>query len=455
MSLFGTDGIRGSYGVHPITTEFAASLVQAVYRTFEASKLSTVLLGRDTRDSGPNLESSLAQAFSRCGVNVVSYGMIASPVLAHMLCDSPAQLGVMITASHNPSSDNGFKFFDAQGCKFSETWEDEVERNVARQISSESQTQGEIESSSDLEQYYIKCQSILGSLDGDPGLSVVVDCANGAMSRIAPEVFERLGFKVQCYGIHGADSAINDGCGSTFPEHIQTRVKENRADIGIAFDGDGDRVVLVDDSGTLIDGDQILYLLANWDRRTHRGIRGVVGTVMSNGALQDSLAKSGVSLVRVPVGDRNVAAELKKRTWDLGGEPSGHIINQRLSPTGDGLLTALQVLNAMCSEHKTLKSMLKHYESYPQENRSVRVSDAAKLVDSPVVQACIKGVLEKEHVSRVVVRPSGTEPVLRIMVEGSVGTDVSREADAIVDVVSTENITFTSPSERGRTTEGD
>ena len=444
MSLFGTDGIRGSYGVHPITATFATSLVHAVYRTFEPAELSTVLLGRDTRDSGPILESSLAQAFTQCGVNVVSYGMIASPVLAHMLHDSPAQLGVMVTASHNPSSDNGFKFFDAQGCKFSETWEDEVERNIPRQISSESQSRGEIETSSDLEQYYAKCQSIFGSLEGDSGLSVVVDCANGAMSRIAPEAFERLGFKVQCYGVHKADTAINDGCGSTFPEYIRTRVKENHADIGIAFDGDGDRVVLVDGSGTLIDGDQILYLLANWNRRTHRGIRGVVGTVMSNGALEDSLVKSGLSLVRVPVGDRNVAAELRERTWDLGGEPSGHILNQRLSPTGDGLLTALQVLHVMSSERKTLKSMLKHYESYPQANRSVSVSDATELVNTAAVQECINDIREKEHVTQVVVRPSGTEPVIRIMVEGSLGTDVSTEADAIEEAVASASESFKS-----------
>lgn len=444
MSLFGTDGIRGSYGVYPITPAFATSLVHAVCRTLEPAELSTVLLGRDTRDSGPNLEGSLAQAFTQCGVNVVSYGMIASPVLAHLLHDSPAQLGVMVTASHNPSSDNGFKFFDAQGCKFSETWEDEVERNVAQQNSPETSTRGEITNSSDLEQYYTKCRKIFGALEGDAGLSIVVDCANGAMSHIAPEAFERLGFKVQCYGVHRSDLLINDGCGSTFPEYIQARVKENHADIGIAFDGDGDRVVLVDDSGTLIDGDQILYLLANWNRRTHRGIRGVVGTVMSNGALEDSLAKSGLSLVRVPVGDRNVAAELRKRTWDLGGEPSGHILNQRLSPTGDGLLTALQVLHVMCSEHKTLKSMLKHYEKYPQENRSVSVSDATELFNAAAVQECINDIREKEHVTRVVVRPSGTEPVIRIMVEGSLGTDVSTEADAIEEAVASASESFKS-----------
>ena len=455
MSLFGTDGIRGSYGVYPITPAFATSLVHAVCRTFEPAELSTVLLGRDTRDSGPNLEDSLAQAFTQCGVSVVSYGMIASPVLAHMLHDSPAQLGVMVTASHNPSSDNGFKFFDAQGCKFSETWEDEVERNVAQKNSPETSTRGEITNSSDLEQYYTKCRKIFGALEGDAGLSIVVDCANGAMSHIAPAAFERLGFKVQCYGVHRSDVLINDGCGSTFPEYIQARVKENRADVGIAFDGDGDRVVLVDGSGTLIDGDQILYLLANWNRRTHRGIRGVVGTVMSNGALEDSLAKSGLSLVRVPVGDRNVAAELRKQTWFLGGEPSGHIINRKLSPTGDGLLTALQVLYMMCRENKSLKTLLKKYVVYPQVNRSVRVSDAGVLVKSPAVQACIKDMLEKDHVSRVVVRPSGTEPVLRVMVEGVVGTDVGLEADAIVDAVETENETFASSRVQGGTTQRD
>ena len=455
MSLFGTDGIRGSYGVHPITTSFAASLVHAVYRTFEPAELSTVLLGRDTRDSGPDLEDSLAQAFTQCGVNVVSYGMIASPVLAHMLPDSPAQLGLMVTASHNPSSDNGFKFFDAQGCKFSEAWEGEVERNLTEQKPPERSTRGEIESSSDLERYYAKCRKIFGSLKVDPNLSIVVDCANGAMSRIAPAAFERLGFNVQCYAVHRSDVLINDSCGSTFPEYIQARVKENRADVGISFDGDGDRVLLVDDSGNLIDGDQILYLLANWEQRTKGGIHGVVGTVMANGALEEALGKLGMPLVRAPVGDRNVAAELKKRTWFLGGEPSGHIINRKLSPTGDGLLTALQVLYIMCRENKSLKTMLKQYEIYPQESRSVRVSDAAGLVDSPVVQACIENVREKAYVSRVVVRPSGTEPVLRVMVEGTVGTDVGSEADAIVDAVVTENETFASSRVQGETTERD
>ena len=455
MSLFGTDGIRGSYGTQPITPEFGTSLAHAVYQTFKPVDLTTVLLGRDTRDSGPELERSLAQAFSDCGVSVVSYGMIASPVLAYLMRDSPAQLGVMITASHNPSTDNGFKFFDEHGCKFSEVWEEVVERNVAGHARSTSPTPGEITSSDDLERYFSNCGEIFGALESDPDLSIVVDCANGAMSRIAPEAFERLGFNVQCYGVHRTDVNINDGCGSTFPEYIQARVKENRADIGIAFDGDGDRVLLVDGSGMLIDGDQILYLLANWNRRTHRRIDGVVGTVMSNGALQKSLRRLGTELVRVPVGDRNVSAELEKRTWTLGGEPSGHIINRSMSPTGDGLLTALQVLFMMLRENKSLKSMLKSYESYPQESRSVRVSDAAELVSTAAVHACINDVLEKEHVTRVVVRPSGTEPVIRIMVEGAVGTDVSEEADAIVSAVSTENVSFLRLATRGRTVDDD
>ena len=455
MSLFGTDGIRGSYGTQPITPEFGTSLAHAVYRTFKPVDLTTVLLGRDTRDSGPELERSLAQAFSDCGVNVVSYGMIASPVLAYLLRESPAQLGVMITASHNPSTDNGFKFFDEHGCKFSEAWEEDVERNVAGQSRPTSSKPGEITSSDDLERYFSKCRGIFGALEGDPDLSIVVDCANGAMSLIAPETIKQLGVNAQFFGVCKEDSVINDGCGSTFPEYIQARVEEYRADIGIAFDGDGDRVLLVDDSGRLIDGDQILYLLANWYRRTHGEIRGVVGTVMSNGALQESLHRSGMQLIRVPVGDRNVSAELDKRSWSLGGEPSGHIINRSLSPTGDGLLTALQILFMMCSENKSLKSMLKNYESYPQENRSVRVSGAAELVSTAGVQECINDVLEKEHVTQVVVRPSGTEPVIRIMVEGAAGTDVSDEADAIVGAVSNANEPFLQLATRGRTTDGD
>lgn len=436
MPLFGTDGIRGTYGLHPVTSEFCTPLVHAVLRKLESPNLSTVLIGRDTRNSGLELERSLTNTFSGCGVNVVSLGVVASPVLAYMISRIPtAQLGVMITASHNPSTDNGFKFFDGSGHKFSVSWELDVERNIEKQSSYKSIARGKTSSSKDLEPYLANCKKIFGSFQADGNLSIVVDCANGAMSYIAPEVLCRIGFDPLCYGVHKTHTEINDGCGSTYPEYIRARVKEHRADIGIAFDGDGDRVLLVDHTGKLVDGDQILYLLASWNQLTRGNVQGVVGTVMSNGALEKSLADLGISLFRTSVGDRNVASELQSRNLTLGGEPSGHIINRNWSPTGDGLLTALQILYMLSRKQKTLNSMLVEYASLPQVHRSVQVSESATLMNMPSMRQCIADVQTRTHVTRVVVRPSGTEPVLRVMVEGCEGANVDEEVEAIVNTI--------------------
>ena len=418
MPLFGTDGIRGAYGVYPVTTDFCQPLVRAVCKASEPTRLHEVLLGQDTRDSGAILCEALKHEFLIAGVDVKFFGVVPSPALAYLVSQSSAQLALVVTASHNPATDNGFKFFDSNGQKFSIEWERQVELLLGTSSATSQDAKARNAEVGDIDRYLELCRGIFAKSAFDRELTVVVDCANGATSYCGPQLFTELGLDVKPIGIHQPGKLINDGYGSTIPTRLQQTVLATKADLGIAFDGDGDRMILVDEHGEIVDGDSILALLAIANQAQGHNIAGVVGTTMTNGGIDVTLAKFGISITRVPVGDRNVAQEMRTRGWHLGGEASGHMINFKHSPTGDGLLTALQVLQVMSRERASLRSLLKDIRLLPQVHRSVTLDQREQLLASQNVIETIRKVQAMDQVTRVVVRPSGTEPVVRVMVEG-------------------------------------
>ena len=424
MPLFGTDGVRGVYGEHPITEAFCDELIHAVITTSSELGLRPrrVLLGSDTRPSREKLVSSFVDAFSLRGIDVMALGVVPSPLLAYSVANSSYDLGLMVTASHNPSSDNGFKFFNAEGRKFPVIWEERVERHLGANDRSSQQnlvvgSMKEIDSGL-FEKYRMACAKVLREIEVNYELTIVVDCANGAWSETAPALLSAMGFHVIPVGQFDKSNQINDGCGSTSPRFIRDQVLMRNADLGIAFDGDGDRLIMVDHLGNTVNGDQILYLLAKDAKERGEDVPGVVGTVMTNGALNQVLQEQGISFSRTAVGDRNVMEEMEARGWHLGGETSGHVINSRLSPAGDGLFTAIQVLATICRTKRALNELLGEFVLFDQVHGSVVMNDTSSALEDPSVQAIIEKIRSRDDVSQVVVRPSGTEPVVRIMVEG-------------------------------------
>ncbi len=418
---FGTDGIRGTVGQPPITPDFVLRLAHAVGRVLRKSESRpTVLIGKDTRISGYMLESALEAGFNSAGVDVVLLGPLPTPGVAYLTRALRASLGVVISASHNAYPDNGIKFFNAQGAKLPDEWELAVEAMLEEApVWTDSAAVGKARRLDDAAGRYIEfCKSTFASDLTLRGLKIVVDGAHGAAYQIAPKVFHELGAEVSAIGCAPDGTNINDKVGATHPEALIEAVKAHKADYGIALDGDADRLQLVDATGRLFNGDEVLYLMVT--ERLARGERvpGVVGTLMTNMAVEMALKHLGVKFVRAKVGDRYVLEELTRHNWLLGGEGSGHLLALDKHTTGDGLISALQVLQACVRGGKSLAELLADVTLYPQTLINIRLKPGQDWKSNGEFATMTKVVeAELADQGRVLIRPSGTEPLLRIMVE--------------------------------------
>jgi phosphoglucosamine mutase len=418
---FGTDGIRGTVGQSPITADFVLRLAHAVGRVLKRSEARpTVLIGKDTRISGYMLESALESGFNSAGVDVVLLGPLPTPGVAYLTRAQRASLGVVISASHNPFDDNGIKFFSAQGTKLSDDWERDVEAVLAMDpVWVDSANLGKSRRLDDAAGRYIEfCKSTFANNLTLKGLRIVVDAAHGAAYNIAPKVFHELGAEVIAIGCAPDGLNINRSVGATHPEALVDAVKIHRADMGVALDGDADRLQIVDAQGRLFNGDELLYLMV--DDRLRRGepVPGVVGTLMTNMAVELALIARGVAFVRAKVGDRYVLEELEKNQWLLGGEGSGHLLALDKHSTGDGLISALQVLQTVVRSGQSLATLLKEVVLFPQTMINVRLQPGQDWKASPQLAPETQAVeAELGQSGRVLIRASGTEPLVRVMVE--------------------------------------
>ena len=418
---FGTDGIRGTVGQPPITPDFVLRLAHAVGRVLNRTEARpTVLIGKDTRISGYMLESALESGFNSAGVDVVLLGPLPTPGVAYLTRAQRASLGVVISASHNAFADNGIKFFSAQGTKLSDAWEHAVEAALLEApVWADSAALGKAKRLDDAAGRYIEfCKSTFANDLTLKGLKIVVDGAHGAAYQVAPKVFHELGAEVIAIGCAPDGLNINDGFGATHPGALIAAVKHHRADYGIALDGDADRLQLIDSTGRLFNGDEVLYLMVN--ERLARGekVPGAVGTLMTNMAVEVALQRKGVELVRAKVGDRYVLEELEKRGWLLGGEGSGHLLALDKHTTGDGLISALQVLQACVRSGKTIAQLLGDLTLFPQTLINVRLKPGQDWASNDLLKSETAAVdAELGQTGRVLIRASGTEPLLRLMVE--------------------------------------
>ena len=418
---FGTDGIRGTVGQPPITPDFVLRLAHAVGHVLKKTHARpTVLIGKDTRISGYMLESALESGFNSAGVDVVLLGPLPTPGVAYLTRAQRASLGVVISASHNPFADNGIKFFSAQGTKLDDEWERAVEAALQDEpVWAASADLGKARRLNDAAGRYIEfCKSTFAHDLSLHGLRLVVDAAHGAAYQVAPQVFHELGAEVTPIGCAPDGLNINEGVGATHPQALVEAVTAQGADYGIALDGDADRLQLVDTSGRLFNGDELLYLMVN--ERIARGERprGVVGTLMTNKAVEMALRAQGIEFVRAKVGDRYVLEELEKRGWLLGGEGSGHLLALDRHTTGDGIVSALQVLQACVRSGRTVGELLADVTLFPQVLLNVRLKSGQDWRANQVLAAETRRVeTELGDAGRVLIRPSGTEPLLRVMVE--------------------------------------
>jgi len=418
---FGTDGIRGTVGQAPITPDFVLRLAHAVGHVLkETEARPTVLIGKDTRISGYMLESALESGFNSAGVDVVLLGPLPTPGVAYLTRAQRASLGVVISASHNPFADNGIKFFSAKGSKLPDAWELAVEAALEKPaVWVESAHLGKSRRLDDAAGRYIEfCKSTFANDLTLKGMKIVVDAAHGAAYHIAPKVFHELGAEVIAIGCSPDGLNINKGVGATHPEALVQAVKDHRADFGVALDGDADRLQLVDASGRLFNGDELLYLMADDRLGRDEHVPGVVGTLMTNMAVEVALKSRGVQFVRAKVGDRYVLEELEKHHWILGGEGSGHLLALDKHTTGDGLVSALQVLQACARSGKTMAELLAGVTLFPQTLINVRLtpgqdwkSNTRMAEETKAAEAALG------ESGRVLIRASGTEPLVRVMVE--------------------------------------
>jgi phosphoglucosamine mutase len=437
--LFGTDGIRGVANLE-LTPELALRLGRAAGHVL-GGRGHSVVIGRDTRRSGRMLEGALAAGLCSVGIDVRLVGHIPTPGLAYLARTKDFNAAAVISASHNPAPDNGIKFFDHAGLKLPDSTEDQIEREMTGDDRLPRPTEGGIGLVGDSRGLVREYEDFLGTL-APPlhGMKVVLDCANGSTYRVAPSVFARAGAEVLTLFDQPDGANINEGCGATAPEALARTVVERKADIGFAFDGDGDRVISVDARGQVHDGDTVLGLVARHFARAGRLVPGVVvGTVMSNGGLEALLARNGVRLVRTKVGDRYVWEEMQKQDAMFGGEPSGHVIFRKIATTGDGILTALELLHIVHAEKAPLHELAVDLERWPQYTRNVK---AARRGEWASVPAFAEAVRAEETLlastGRVLVRPSGTEPVLRITVEARDATVASSTVQRLEDVAKRE-----------------
>ena len=438
MSYFGTDGIRGKFGELPITPEFALKLGFAagkVLKNYSKKSKPIVVLGKDTRLSGYILEAALQAGLNAAGVYVHLLGPLPTPAIAHLTRALHASLGIVISASHNPYDDNGIKFFSSEGKKLPDEIQEAINQELEKELKIEDTANlGKSIRVNDANGRYIEfCKSTFPYHFDLSNLKIVVDCAHGAAYSVGPSVFKELGAKVVSLYNEPDGLNINENCGSTHPEHLQKAVVEHEADLGIAFDGDADRVVLVDKYGQLIDGDNILYILAT---QVSQKPAGIVGTVMSNMALELALEKAQVPFVRASVGDRYVLQALDANGWVIGGEPSGHILTLDKSTTGDAIIAALQVLTVMVEQMKALHELVADFHLLPNVLVNVRLQE---MFDPYAVPALVSEFEKVEVIlkgrGRLLIRKSGTEPVIRVMVEGDNLEEVTQLAHQLADAV--------------------
>ena len=439
--LFGTDGIRGTANVHPMTAETALKLGQAAgLRFVRGSHRHRVVIGKDTRLSGYMIEPALVAGFISAGMDVMLVGPLPTPAIAMLTRSLRADLGVMVSASHNPFEDNGIKLFGPDGFKLSDETELAIEELMIQDRASWLAPPERLGRASRLEDAggrYIEAAKATFprglTLDG---LKIVVDCANGAAYRVAPTVLWELGATIIAVGVEPDGFNINKGCGSTVPEHLRAKVLEHGADLGIALDGDADRLILVDEKGDIVDGDQILALIASsWHRSGQLAGNGVVATVMSNLGLQKMLEGQGLTLERTKVGDRYVVERMRATKMNVGGEQSGHVILCDYATTGDGLIAALQVLAVLVQSGRAASEACKVFEPFPQLLQNVRFAGGSPLKHPRVLEAVADAEARLGSSGRVLLRLSGTEPLVRVMAEGEDETAVRQIVSGLCDMI--------------------
>ena len=439
IKLFGTDGVRGRVGEFPITPEFARRLGWVVGRVLAQDGQGKVLIGKDTRISGYLFESALEAGLSAAGLDVILLGITPTPAVAYLTRKLGAVAGIMISASHNGYQDNGFKFFSSNGTKLS----DEVELAIEMMLEYPVETvvsplPGRSQRVNNATERYIEfCKQVFPAHLDIKELNLVVDCANGANYQVTPKVLTELGAQIEVCSAQPNGRNINADCGSTQPEHLQHKVLEMGADAGIAVDGDGDRLIMVDACGELVDGDELLYVIASHQCKFDPvSIPGVVGTVMSNLGMELALKQMGICFSRAGVGDRHVLAQMQQLGWPLGGESSGHIIPLQHTTTGDSMIAALLVLEAMVRSGCSLHELKGGMQKFPQIITSVRTVDGLRLCMVPAVRAAVaEAEAALDECGRILLRPSGTEPVVRIMVEGADLAGVESIANQLTAVV--------------------
>ena len=434
---FGTDGVRGTVGEFPITPDFVLKLGWAAGKVLAARGGSKILIGKDTRISGYMFESALEAGISAAGVDVRLLGPLPTPGIAYLTRTLSAQAGIVISASHNAYTDNGIKFFGADGRKLSDDIELEIERLLDEEMSVVATDQlGKVRRIDDARGRYIEfCKSTVPGLNLN-GMKIVVDTANGAAYHIAPDVFEELGAEVVALANTPDGFNINRDCGSTHPEKLQQRVLEEKADLGVALDGDADRLIMVDHSGNLVDGDQLLFVVARDRKESGAELPGVVGTLMSNFGLELALQALDIEFVRAKVGDRYVMEQLDQRGWLIGGESSGHLVCLDRTSTGDGTVSALQVLAALSRRDQSLAEAVADVALLPQTMINVRGPNRDGFMDKPEVKTAMAEA-EKALAGngRTLLRPSGTEPLVRVMIEGKDPDQVAALCRELADVV--------------------
>ncbi|MCG6863358.1 MAG: phosphoglucosamine mutase [Chromatiaceae bacterium] len=435
---FGTDGIRGRVGEGNITPDFALKLGWATGRVLGKGRGGKVLIGKDTRISGYMFEAALEAGLVAAGVDIQLLGPMPTPAIAYLTRTLRGVAGIVISASHNPYEDNGLKFFSADGDKLPDEVELAIEQELERPLNTVGPAQlGKVKRVDDARGRYIEfCKSTIPATMTLRDFKLVVDCANGATYHVAPSVFEELGAQVVAIGDQPNGFNINRDVGTTSPDALRETVVREGADLGVAFDGDGDRVLMVDAGGNLFDGDQLIYIIAK-SRLQQQCLKGdVVGTLMTNLGLEHALHRLGVGFVRTKVGDRYIMERLKRDDGILGGEPSGHIICRDRTSTGDGIVVALQVLVALKSAGRSLGELAGEMQKYPQQLINVRLDRQREIVGLPEVRDAVESAeQELDERGRVLLRPSGTEPVIRIMVEGADEGQVAAIADRLADVV--------------------
>ncbi len=435
---FGTDGVRGRVGEAPITADFVLHLGWATGKALAATGSRKVLIGKDTRISGYMFESALEAGLAAAGVDAILLGPMPTPAIAYLTATFRAAAGIVISASHNPYYDNGIKFFSNEGTKLNDEVELEIERWLDLPMETvESDQLGRARRLNDARGRYIEfCKSRVPNSFSLNGLKIVVDCAHGATYHIAPDVFEELDAEVVSIGTDPNGVNINENCGSTSPNALQRAVIKHKANLGVAFDGDGDRLLMVDEDGSILDGDQLLYILAAYKQKKGIMDGGVVGTLMTNLGLELALADLNIPFLRANVGDRYVMELLKQNDWSLGGEASGHIICRDAIETGDGIIAALQVLVALTESKTTLKQAAKTMQKIPQIMINVPVQQRF----DPLTKTAVTDALEIVEADlgkrgRVLLRASGTEPLIRVMVEGEEHDIISTHAEHLASVI--------------------